>query len=152
MVAAEIEKRKKELGSRIQIRSGAGRIEPEFDISDRERDVRWFAVTDDGHLWVLSSRGGRDLPRGVVGRFDVFDPQGRYLQQVTLNGDGNFEEDRFALVGDRFFVVKQFAAAARAMSGAESADAEGDTPAVPMSVLCYRLRWTPARGVAASAH
>ena len=149
--AAEIEKRKKELGSRIQIRTGAGRLEPEFDVSDRERDVLWFAVADDGTLWVLGSRGVRDLPPGTIGRFDVFDPQGRYLQQVTLAGVGNFEEDRLVLVGDRLFVVEQFAAAARAMSGTESADADTDAPAVPMAVRCYRLRWTPTRGVAASA-
>lgn len=149
--AAEIDKRKKELGSRIQIRSNAGRIEPEFEVSDRERDVRWFAVTDDGFLWTLSSRGGRELPSGALGRFDVFDAQGRYVQQVTLNGDGSFEDDRFVLAGDRFFVIKEFAAAARAMTGAESDDAATDAAAVPMSVLCYKLAWSPARGVAASA-
>lgn len=149
--AAEIEKTKKQMSSRIQIRTGAGRVEPEFDISDRERDIRWFAVGDDGNIWVLSSRGCRDLPPGTLGHFDVFDPQGRYLQRVTLKGDGDFEEDRFVLAGDRFFVVKEFAAAVRAMAGKEAGESEDDSAAVPMSVLCYRLQWGPAKGVAASS-
>ena len=139
----EIEKRKKALGSRIQIRGARGRIEPEFEISDRDRDIRWFSVADDGHIWVLSSRGVRDLPAGTIGNLDVFDPQGRYLQRVTWKGDCDFEEDRLVLAGDRIFVIKQFEAALRAMSGREGGEAEAaDAAAVPMSVICYDLQWT----------
>ncbi len=141
--AGEIEKHKEALGSRLVIRGARGRIEPEFDISDRDRDIRWLSVADDGHIWVLSSRGVRDLPAGTIGNLDVFDPQGRYLQRVTWKGDCDFEEDRMVLAGDRLFVIKQFESALRAMSGREAGSEEvTDEGAVPMSVICYDLQWT----------
>ncbi len=147
--ADEIEKRKKALGSRIMIRGARGRIEPEFDISNRERDIRWFAVADDGTIWVLSSRGVRDLPAGTIGNLDVFDPEGRYVQRVTWTGDCDFEEDRLVLAGDRLFVIKEFEAALRAMAGREpGAEEAPDAGAVPMAVICYDLQW--ARGGAAA--
>ncbi len=149
---AEMEAERKRMSSRIMIRGPGGRLQPEFEVSDRERDIQWLAVADDGHLWVLSSRGVRDLPAGTIGHFDVFDAQGRYVQRVTLKGEGSFEEDRLVLAGECFFVIKQFAAAARAMRGAEAAT-EGEAAAEelpePMSVLCYRMKWTPGQAVAA---
>jgi len=151
---AQIEARKQELGGQIRSRGRGGRIEPEFEASDRERDIEWLSVADDGNLWVLSSRGVRNLPAGVLGQFDVFDPIGRYVQKVSVRGEGSYKDDRFVLAADRLFVIREFAAAQRAMRGAEAEDADeadSETDPEPMSVICYKLDWTATRAVAAPA-
>ncbi len=148
-----MEERKKELSGAIRMRGRGGRrMDPEFEIADRERAIEWLAVAEDGNLWVLSGRGTRDLPDGVLGWFDIFDPSGRYIQRVALKGEGEHEEDRFVLAGGRLFVIKEFAAAQRAMFGRESEeddDADFEVDAEPMSVICYKLDQTAVRAVAA---
>ncbi|UCE02958.1 MAG: 6-bladed beta-propeller, partial [Candidatus Latescibacterota bacterium] len=147
---SQIEERKEELASRIRFRGRRGGMGLKFDISDRERDIEWLEVAEDGHLWVLSSRGVHDLPTGVIGHFDIFDSDGHLLQRVTLKGDADFKEDRLVMAGNRLFVIKQFEAAARAMAGAEvEMEEEFEEEPEPMSVVCYRLDWSPARAVAA---
>lgn len=149
----QIEERKKELSGAVRLRGRRGRrIDPVFEVSDRERDIEWLSVADDGNLWVLSSRGVRDLPPGVLGRFDVFDPNGRYIQNVALGGEGDFEEDRFVLASGRIFVIRDFAAAQRAMMGSELEDTDDtdfEEDPEPMAVICYKLDWTAMRAVAA---
>jgi hypothetical protein len=149
---AEIDKQREILGSSIRVRGSGGDLKPKVEVNDHDRDIEWLEVTDDGHIWVLSSRGGRDAPKDALGTFDVFDPQGRFVQQVTLRVDAKFGEDRLLLAGDRLFVVKEFASAQRALfASGDAADADAETDAEPMSVVCYPLQWSPAQVAAPAA-
>ena len=121
-------------------------IKPTIEVENKERDIEDIFVTDDGHIWVLSSRGSKKKPDDVAAIYDVFDAQGRYRQQVSLAVDADLEEDRLIFSGDRLFVIKQYAAAARAqrsMGEEDAVDDGDDEEAVPISVVCYRFDWSP---------
>lgn len=151
--AAELEERRNLLSSSIRMRGRGGEMKPNVEVEANDRDIVWLEIADDGHMWVLTSRGAKEPGKGNFGAFDVLDAEGHFVQQVTLALDADFEEDRILLTGDRLFVLKQFVSAQRAMlaRGGDSEeedeeDLEGE--AEPMSVVCYRFGWTPGEAVA----
>jgi len=121
---------------RVMIRRGNRSMEPEAKASPTDRDVVQMFARPDGTLWVLSSHGAFDTPAGVLGTFDVFDAEGKFVRQFSVRAEGDHREDGFHLVGDRLLVVRGLAAARDAMFGFESDDAP-DEEAVAMSVACY---------------
>ncbi|MCP4549943.1 MAG: 6-bladed beta-propeller [bacterium] len=93
---------------------------------------------DDDTVWVLNCHGGFDRPEGSIGRFDVFDAQGRFLREVTLLGEGEPMADGYYFVGDRLYVMRgQLDAEVLADGGLDEAVAGRE--AEPMSVICYDL-------------
>ena len=112
--------------------------EPERKISKTDRDIQRLYTREDGALWVLSSRGGLDAPDGVLGTFDVFDQDGRFVRQTVLKGEGSIERDGLYFVGDRLFVVTSLVSARRAMYGGGEGGEE-DEDAEPMAVICYDM-------------
>ena len=146
--AAEMEKKRAELGAGMRFRGqggrggrGGGRPEVEVEVSGRERAIRWIEVAEDGRIWVLSGRGADDAPDAAIGSFHVYDGDGRFQQTVTLLGEGDLEADRILLRGDRLFVLTQYASAVRAMfGGGDEEDEVEEMEAEPMSVICYRFQ------------
>ena len=126
---------------RVRMRGRHGRGgEMKFKMSDWDRDIQRIYPRDDGTLWVLSSHGAFDAKDGTIGTFDIFDAEGRFTNQITLKGDGDFYNDGFHFVGDRLFVVKGFRTAAEAMMGGrEGEEEEAEEEPEPMSVICYGL-------------
>ena len=107
------------------------------EVNDNDPDLQNLYVREDGSLWVMTSHGLYDAPKGSLGVFDVFDRKGRFVQQVTLQGDGDPENDGFFFVDDRIYVVTDFLSAAMALQG--GSDAEFEEDAEPMAVICHRL-------------
>ena len=125
---------------KIRFRAGSHGREVEVKGSDTDRAVLAMFPRADGSLWVMSSRGGFDTSEGTLGTFDVFDAEGRFVQAITLTGEGSFAADGFHFVGDRLFVVIGFRSAQEAMRGGdEDAEYDEDEDAVPMGVICYEL-------------
>jgi hypothetical protein len=130
---------------RIMLRGGrgGGRGGQRFEAtpSPTDPDVLQMFAREDGTLWVLSSRGGRDLPKGTLARFDVLDPDGHFVREVTVRGDGSYSADGIVIVGDRLVVLKGLRSAQRAMRAAMSDEgsAEEEGEAQPMAIVCYRL-------------
>jgi hypothetical protein len=109
------------------------------NITDYTKDIETFYVREDGSIWVLTSDGSRDQPEGSLGVFDVFDPEGRFVRQVTLMGEGNPLMDGYYFVRDRLYVVTDLLQAAMAMqAGGEPVDLGEEEPE-PMSVICYKI-------------
>jgi hypothetical protein len=109
-----------------------------ISINEMAKDVSYFSVRDDGSLWVMPSAGDRNPVKGTLGTFDVFNPEGHFVKTVTLQGQGNPQEDLYVFEKDRVYVVTSFLTAAMSAQGVEGFSAEGED-AEPMSVICYRL-------------
>jgi hypothetical protein len=107
-------------------------------VSSDDQDIQTVYPRADGTLWVLGARGARNLADGVLGTFDVFDAEGRFQRQVTLQGQGNPLQDGYFFVGDRLYVVTGFLDAAMAAAGGGDEDADMDE-AEPMAVICYQV-------------
>jgi hypothetical protein len=99
-----------------------------FTVEETHADIQDMKIGPDGNLWVLSSEGKYRAPAGAIGVYDVFGPDGRFLRQVVLRGEGDPKEDVVTLAGDRVVVVRNFLAAVRAFAAA--ATAKTDTAAV----------------------
>ncbi|HXV13791.1 MAG TPA: 6-bladed beta-propeller [Candidatus Krumholzibacteria bacterium] len=107
-------------------------------INDMNKDIDSIYLRDDGSLWVLSSAGARNLAQGTLGTFDVFNPEGQFVKQVTLQGQGNPLEDLYVFEKDRLYVVTSFLQAAMSAQGVQGLYDEADEPE-PMAVICYKL-------------
>ncbi|UCG51364.1 MAG: 6-bladed beta-propeller [Candidatus Latescibacterota bacterium] len=123
----------------IRIRRGNRAQSPEVKTSKTDRDVQQIIPREDGSVWVLSSKGAFDAGDGVVATFDVFDRDGQFARQVTINGEGSYRDDGFHIVKDRLYVVTGLRSARRAMFGGGEGGAEEEDTGEPMSVICYDL-------------
>ncbi len=110
-----------------------------IEVEDYWKDIQNIYPRKDGSLWVLSSYGTNRQPDGSVGVFDVYDKDGRFTAQVTLNGQGDPQNDGYFFVDDKLFVVTDFLQAAMAMQGGGTDDEDDGEEAEPMSVICYEL-------------
>lgn len=139
--AARRAEREDELNSRVRFRGRRRGLEPEIEVESREPGVRWLDVDGAGNIWVLSGRGALMDDDANLGRFDVFDAQGRLRHRVTLAGDGDLDRDRYLIAGDRLLVLKEYHSARSAMRGSSQEEDEEEQveEAEPMSIVCYRL-------------
>ncbi len=114
-----------------------------FVVEPTEQDIVRMRVTDDGHLWVLPSRGLRNQPEGVHTTWDVFDNTGQYEQTVALKCEGVGLRDKLFFAGDDMVVlVKQYADAMMAFQGQSREESEAqdeEIEALPLEVICYRI-------------
>jgi 6-bladed beta-propeller len=108
------------------------------EIDPMVKNIENIYLRDDGSLWVLTSAGARNLPKGTLGVFDVFNPEGQFVKQVTLQGQGDPLEDLYVFEKDRFYVVTSFLQAAMSAEGVQGLYDEADEPE-PMAVICYKL-------------
>jgi hypothetical protein len=95
----------------------------------------------DDEIWVLPSRNMRDLPEGVLQRFDVFDRQGHFRRQVDVRCQGDPLNDRIAVLpGGRFVRQRRFVDCFVTSLGPGSlpADERGGEESTP-AVICYRV-------------
>lgn len=106
-------------------------------ITDMSKDIDNIFVRDDGSIWVLSSVGARNLPKGTMGVFDVFNAEGQFVKNVTLQGQGDPFSDLYVFEKDRLYVVTSFVTAAMSAQGVTGLDSEEEPE--PMAVICYKL-------------
>jgi sugar lactone lactonase YvrE len=91
----------------------------------------------DGSFWVQTSRGSVGQPDDVIGVFDVFDPKGRFVRQVTLKGQRDQDNDAVFFVGDRLYVITDWLPSVAALQGGGGSDEEIDEDVEPMAVLSF---------------
>ena len=111
-----------------------------FTVSKTEPDIGALRIGPDGNLWVETSRGGVDQPEGVFYTWDVFDPDGHFVEQVSAACPGDGEDDMMLWTGDGAIQVTGFVGAVRALQNGGAGDAEDDEEAAPMEVICYRVK------------
>jgi hypothetical protein len=86
----------------------------------------------------MNSVGGHNPAKGTIASFDVFNPEGQFVKTVTLQGQGDPEQDLYVFEKDRFYVVTSFLTAAMSAQGVEGLEDDGED-AEPMAVICYKL-------------
>ncbi len=101
---------------------------------------RALHVAPDGALWVVSSRGNREQPDGIMLTYDVFDPAGNFTKQVAVACEGDGVDDAlFFLANDQVVLVKGYIDALAAQFGrGTSFGGEDEELSVP-EVICYRI-------------
>lgn len=108
----------------------------DYDIMALQGGVR---VRSDGTLWVLPSRGVHDQADGVMLTFDVFDPDGHFQKQVSMQCDHDGLWDGFFFAGeDRAVVVTRQVEAIAAQYG-DGASVLPEEEGSAMEVICYRM-------------
>ncbi len=111
-----------------------------IDIEDNDKDIMALYTGFDGRCWVLTSRGMYDRPEGTIGVFDVFDENGQYLREVTLQGQGDPARDKIVFKGNRVYVVRFFRDSILSAYGAEGDHLEGSLGESELAtVICYEL-------------
>jgi len=106
-------------------RGGRQRPMPELIVMDTEPDITGIHVTENGEVWVLTSRGVRDQQDGILCTYDVFDPSGTFTHQLSIACEGNGLQDVLQPIGNgRFILVKGQREAMRVLRGQVSQDDE----------------------------
>lgn len=135
------EKESKRISAAMERAVSQAPFEIKTSIEDTEPDIASLFVSTDGSLWVLSSRGVREQPDGIMLTYDVFDPSGHFVKQVAVACAGDGQEDGLIFTGeDRIVLVKGFIEALLSLQGARSADVDEEEEAAPMEVVYYAIR------------
>lgn len=110
-----------------------------WEISKTEPDISALRLGPDGNIWVEGSRGGVDQPDGVFFTWDIFDPDGHFIEQVAAHCPGDGTDD-ILLWRERYAVqVTGFYEAVRSLQGGGGSDEEVDEEAEPMEIICYKV-------------
>jgi hypothetical protein len=123
--------------ARIDSLKEAGAIAPPTTIAANHRAVSHLLPRDNGKLWVLSSRGERDIPQNTIAQFDVFDRRGRFVRQVVIRAPCVPERDGFFFVGDYVYTVTNIGE----FSGSHQNEFAGGVEVNPgeISVTCSKI-------------
>ncbi|NNF05163.1 MAG: 6-bladed beta-propeller [Candidatus Eisenbacteria bacterium] len=114
-----------------------GPVDPKITVSNFHPDISELYPREDGSLWVRTSRGDRESDGMFT--FDIFDADGKFQKQLTVNGEGNSDDDGFRLIGDHLFVLRHQSSARQSMFSAGGGEEDEDEEAEPMEVICYKI-------------
>jgi hypothetical protein len=92
------EKHKVERGMRIW--RGGTELEAKKIVLDAEPVIKEIRVHGDGRIWVRSCHCDRDLPEGILQRYDVFDATGHIEGEVQLAWQVKLDNDYFDMLDD----------------------------------------------------
>ncbi len=117
-------------------RLGVSEIAPTISIFQRG-----VQVADDGSLWVLTSRGNRTLPEGILARFDVFDTDGHFRRQVEFACPGDpWNDYLYVLDEQRVLRIRRFVDALVTSFGPGGLPPDETGGDSAPAVICYRVR------------
>ncbi len=116
-------------------------FEFKMELENTEPDISGIRAAEDGSIWVLSSSGSFEQSKGIMATYDVFDADGVFRRQVSVECEGNGARDGLFFIGkDRVVLVKGLVdAAVNMQAGGMGSGAEDEADAEPMSVVCYRI-------------
>jgi hypothetical protein len=110
------------------------------EIDSYERAIMSLHVGEGDTLWVQHSRSGRNQPRGILLTYDLFGPEGRYLQQVSVACEGDPAFDGLELLPDgRVLLIKGYVLARMASLDARGVSFGEEDESGPLEVICCRM-------------
>ncbi len=150
----EIEQMEEEMAEISRRFTGGGM---ERDINPWARDIENMFAQSNGELWVETSVCIKDSQVGGIRNLDVYDNNGRFLHQLSIDVDYDAERDDYIIDGDRLYVLKEakklpgasgattfggHGGGAVVMSiggGSQESDEDDDEEALAFAVVCYDL-------------
>jgi hypothetical protein len=112
-----------------------------FKVSDTHATVSGLWFRDDGHIWVMSSRGARLEEADMFASIDEYDRQGRYVRRLDFVVEGDPVEDGVFFIGDRLYrVTDLFSSFMAALGGDESSEEAVDLD--PLRLVAYQINLT----------
>ena len=132
----EQRERAEENGGRVQ----GDEIDPLYGV------ILSMHIGPDGQLWVMTGRGrfGEGIGEDTLGTFDVFDPEGDFVRQVSIDVPFMGGSDEFEFLGDRLYVYEESRDARQSMYagfGMEiMTDQETDDDIDPLTIWCWKVR------------
>lgn len=109
-----------------------------FRVNDQHETIGQIFFRADGSLWVQSSAHRWRAPEGIFTSFDVYDREGRWVQQVDLAADADAVEDGLYFAGNRAYVVTDLFSAVMASVGV--GDEDTDLPETePVTVISFEF-------------
>jgi len=132
-----------DIAERESLAEQAGFSFDEDDIDTHEPMIESVHARANGELWVLTGEGLAHDRDDVVGIFDVFDAEGRFVRQVELKAAFDSANDRFTIDGGALVVYEDLVSARGSgfvIQGSRIAQAEEDeTDADPLAIARYRF-------------
>jgi len=65
-----------------------------------EDSTPWLFTQLEIYTWILTSRGTREIPAGVLARFDVYNSEGHFRRRVDVRCQDDQLNDRLAVLPD----------------------------------------------------
>jgi hypothetical protein len=124
---------KERAGSRMRVETDGHELKIENHVENLDPCIRTLRVTSGGELWVLSSRGVREQPAGILQTWDVFDHEGRFVRQVAVACEGDPLQDSLVFADDGHAVLLRGSGTATK----KTPDEASEPPA--MKVVYYRV-------------
>ena len=109
-----------------------------FQVSDTHQAVAQLNFRSDGTLWVMSGAGRWQAGDDVMGVWDVYDSEGRYIKEVRVKAEGSPIEDGYFFVGDRVYQVTDLFSAAMAQMGGDEDGAAAEEPE-PVRLIAWKM-------------
>jgi hypothetical protein len=106
-----------------------------FEVDANHQTIGQLFFREDGTLWVQNARDQWRVPDGRFTSYDVYDRQGRFVQRVHLNLDGDAVQDGVYFGGDRLYLVTDLMAAVMSSFGGEGTAEDAE----PVSVITYSV-------------
>ncbi|MBU1700777.1 MAG: hypothetical protein KJ970_20430 [Candidatus Eisenbacteria bacterium] len=97
-------------------------------------------VDSGGNLWVLNSRGAENPVDGAMLSYDLFDPQGEYLEQVSIICDGDPAYDGLEFLPDeRVLLIKGYVLSGMSRTDLGNIAFGEEGEASPLEIICCRM-------------
>lgn len=108
------------------------------EVSKFEPAIISLHVAGDGSIWVLSSRGCRHQPDGIMATYDVFTADGVLTKRVAIACDGDGAIDRLVFLGNRVYRIVGYRATLDRLEGGAVVDIGGEGD-VSSGIVCYQI-------------
>jgi len=114
-------------------------VEIDVTVEDFDPAITAIETAFDGNIWILSGNGTHDLPEGIYRSYDVFDPQGHYLEVIHLAAALDDHVDALIRLSDgRWVIIKNIWPALASMYGVSEDDEneQAEDEDAPLKVIC----------------